>query len=170
MTNQDLLKMANSYECNYNNNNIFNGKNLSDNSKVSNFYALKSHTPYQSPLLYFGQNDPTKVGQRTVQPVTEANMVKTMFVGDIEAGKCVGYDQPAPPTKVSNLLQKPALNSKYDDAWFLQNNPQYWNNIRSLGLLSDMTKPEDDPVMAINPALFKEVKARREEANFTDPF
>jgi len=38
--------MARINETNTNNNNIFNGKNISDNSKVSNFYALKAHTNY----------------------------------------------------------------------------------------------------------------------------
>jgi hypothetical protein len=57
VSNNDLSRMARVTEANTNNNNIYNGKNVSDNSKVSNFYALKAHTPYQSPLLYFGQNE-----------------------------------------------------------------------------------------------------------------
>jgi len=50
--------MAVSGEIDRNNNNVFNGKNLSDNTKITSFYALKSAPPYQSPLLYFGQNQP----------------------------------------------------------------------------------------------------------------
>jgi hypothetical protein len=34
--------MAKAGEINKNNNNIFNGKNLSDNTKITSFYALKS--------------------------------------------------------------------------------------------------------------------------------
>jgi len=47
--------MAKQGEINKNNNNIYNGRNLSDNTKVTNFYALKANPTYQSPLLYFGQ-------------------------------------------------------------------------------------------------------------------
>ena len=47
--------MAAKGEINKNNNNTFNGKNLSDNTKITSFYALKSAPPYQSPLMYFGQ-------------------------------------------------------------------------------------------------------------------
>lgn len=46
--------MAKSHEKRSKDNNVFNGKNISDNKKTSEFYALKAHTPYQSPLLYFG--------------------------------------------------------------------------------------------------------------------
>ena len=38
--------MAKTNEVNTNNNNMFNNKNISDNTKVTNFYALKAHTPY----------------------------------------------------------------------------------------------------------------------------
>ena len=54
ITNQQLNEMAMKGEINKNNNNIFNGKNLSDNTKITSFYALKSAPVYQSPLLYFG--------------------------------------------------------------------------------------------------------------------
>jgi hypothetical protein len=55
VTNADLGKLAHKTETNKNNNNVFNGKNISDHSKVSNFYALKGRTAMQqSPLLYFG--------------------------------------------------------------------------------------------------------------------
>lgn len=57
VTNAQLSRKVSLYERNTNNNNVFNGRNLSDHSKVSNFYALKTQTPYQSPLLYFGQNE-----------------------------------------------------------------------------------------------------------------
>jgi hypothetical protein len=147
VTNAELHRTATLYEKNTNNNNVFNGRNLSDHSKVSNFYALKAQTPYQSPLLYFGQNDPSqnKVGQPARQEVTESNMVKTLFTGATKCDDC--KEQAPPPTKVSNLLNQPAMNSKYSDAWFLHNNPQYWNNIRTAGLLKDLTKQEDDPVL-----------------------
>ena len=46
--------MAKYHEIDPNNNNIFAGKNLSDNSKITSFYTLKSMPPYQSPLTYFG--------------------------------------------------------------------------------------------------------------------
>lgn len=57
VTNDDLRKMAANNEADANNIHIFNGKQISDNKKAPNFYALKAHTPYQSPLLYFGHND-----------------------------------------------------------------------------------------------------------------
>ena len=69
------------------------------------------------------------------------------------------------------MVREPALNAKYDDAWFLKQNPQHWNNLRTMGLLKDLTKEEDDPIMMLNPTLYKVVQAnKRDEANFTDPF
>lgn len=62
------------------------------------------------------------------------------------------------------------MNPKYDDAWFLKNNPQYWNNIRTTGLLRDTTKQEVDPVMLLNPTLYKQVQVSKGDTNFTDPF
>jgi len=38
--------MASKGEINKNNNNMFNGKNLSDNTKITSFYALKSAPAY----------------------------------------------------------------------------------------------------------------------------
>ena len=103
---------------------MFNNKNISDNTKVTNFYALKAHTPYQSPLLYFGQNDKNKEQQPKVAVVTENNMIKHLFTGDVAANKCGDCKEGAPPpSKVSNLLNNPHMNNKYDDAWFLKQNP-----------------------------------------------
>ena len=59
---------------------------------------------------------------------------------------------------------------KYDDAWFLQQNPQSWNNMRTMGLIKDLTKKEDDPIMRLNPTLYKVVENKMDEKNFTDPF
>lgn len=41
-TNDQLHSMATYHEIDPNNNNIFAGKNLSDNSKITSFYTLKS--------------------------------------------------------------------------------------------------------------------------------
>lgn len=57
ITNADLQKLASVHEAHLNNNNIFAGKNLSDNTKITSFYTLKAMPPYQSPLLYFGAQD-----------------------------------------------------------------------------------------------------------------
>ena len=62
------------------------------------------------------------------------------------------------------------MNMKYDDAWFLQQNPQSWNNIRTMGLMKDLTKKEDDPIMRLNPTLYKVVENKQDPSNFTDPF
>ena len=62
------------------------------------------------------------------------------------------------------------MNSKYDDAWFLKHNPQIWNNIRTTGLLKDINKHENDPIMQLNPTLYKQVEISRGGDNFTDPF
>jgi len=68
-------------------------------------------------------------------------MVKHLFTGDVAINKCKDCkDKSVPKTKISNLISSPKMNTKYDDAWFLQNNPQYWNNIRTVGLLKDITK------------------------------
>jgi len=40
-----------------------------------------------------------------------------------------------------------------------------------MGLIKDLTKDEDDPIMKLNPTLYKVVQAnKRDEANFADPF
>jgi len=62
------------------------------------------------------------------------------------------------------------MNVKYDDAWFLKHNPQYWNNLRTVGNLKDLTKQDEDPVMQLNPTLYKQVQVSKEQNNFTDPF
>ena len=67
-------------------------------------------------------------------------------------------------------MQNPKMNMKYDDAWFLQQNPQSWNNMRTMGLIKDLTKKEDDPIMRLNPTLYKVVENKMDESNFTDPF
>ena len=38
--------MARLNEINQNNNNVFNGKNVSDNTKITSYYTLKSAAPY----------------------------------------------------------------------------------------------------------------------------
>ena len=43
--------------------------------------------------------------------------------------------------------------------------------MRTMGLIKDLTKEEDDPIMKLNPTLYRVVQAgKREDANFTDPF
>ena len=40
-----------------------------------------------------------------------------------------------------------------------------------MGLLKDLTKEEDDPIMMLNPTLYKQVQATKHDPNnFTDPF
>ena len=60
---------------------------------------------------------------------------------------------------------------KYDDAWFLKENPQHWNNLRTMGQLKDLTKEEPDPIMSLHPTLYKQVDVNRGlEKNYSDPF
>lgn len=174
ITNAELQKMATKGEINKNNNNVFNGRNLSDNTKVTNFYALKANPTYQSPLLYFGQQQDTSA-PRTLGSVPETSKVKELFTNPY------GDQVPLPTNQkiqqvegkfgVSNLINAPSLNVKYDDAWYLKNNPQHWANIKSIGLLKDLTKEEDDPIMKLNPTLYKVVDANKNiDKNFSDPF
>ena len=46
ISNRELQDMARLNEINQNNNNIFNGKNVSDNTKITSYYTLKSAAPY----------------------------------------------------------------------------------------------------------------------------
>jgi|TARA_B110000305_G_C19114419_1_gene481307 hypothetical protein len=63
------------------------------------------------------------------------------------------------------------LNVKYDDAWYLKNNPQHWANLKTIGQIKDLTKEEDDPIMKMNPTLYKVVDANKNiDGNFSDPF
>ena len=56
---------------------------------------------------------------------------------------------------MSNLVNKPKLNDKYEDAWFLKQNPQYWANLRAMESLAKIAKDdEDDPIMKLNPTLY----------------
>lgn len=51
-------------------------------------------------------------------------MIKTLYTNDVAISKCNNCRDPGEePTKVSNLLRDPQMNGKYDDAWFLKNNP-----------------------------------------------
>jgi len=98
-------------------------------------------------------------------------MVKTLFTGNVALNQCNDCkDDTVAPTKVSNLVQKPQMNNKYEDAWFLKQNPQHWNNVRTAGMLRDVAQPSDDPIMRLNPTLYKQVQEAKGEVNFTDPF
>lgn len=98
-------------------------------------------------------------------------MVKQLFTNDVALDQCKDCRAPDPASaKVSNLTSNPKINMKYDDAWFLQQNPQSWNNIRTMGLMKDLTKKEDDPIMRLNPTLYKVVENKQDPNNFTDPF
>lgn len=39
-----------------------------------------------------------------------------------------------------------------------------------MGSIKNITKREDDPVMKLNPTLYKVVENKQDESNFTDPF
>lgn len=99
-------------------------------------------------------------------------MIKHLFTNNVAADQCDNCKEAEPaPTAVSNLVGKATINSKYDDAWYLKHNPQQWTNVRTLGKLADLTKTEDDPIMRLNPTLYKVVQERRADPkNFTDPF
>ena len=99
-------------------------------------------------------------------------MIKTLFTGDAAPAMSeLGKPGEPPAASVSNLVGKPTINSKYDDAWYLKHNPQQWANVRTVGKLSELVKPEEDPIMRLNPSLYKVVQeARADPANFTDPF
>ena len=174
VTNSDLQHLARYHERKAGNNNVFNGKNLSDNTKVSNYYTLKAEPVYQSPLLYFGNQGPNTVGEEKPRQVPESSMVKELFTNNVAVALHGWEDReakPEPEKKVSNLVSAPKMNEKYDDAWFLKHNPQHWNNLRTLGLIKDLTKDEEDPIMKLNPTLYKVVNAKvQEDSNFTDPF
>lgn len=102
----------------------------------------------------------------------ESSAVKELFTNNVAMNQCEDCKPTPPgPQKVSNLVRDPALNVKYDDAWFLKQNPQHWTNLRTMGLIKDLTKEEEDPIMKLNPTLYKVVQANKaDESNFTDPF
>ena len=104
--------------------------------------------------------------------VPETSKVKELFTNDIYTGLNTENSRSMkdPVVKVSNLVSDPQLNLKYDDAWFLQQNPQHWNNLRTKGLLKDLCNEEEDPILALNPTLYKVVQNQTDEKNFTDPF
>jgi hypothetical protein len=79
--------MARMGEINKNNNNLFNGKHLSDNTKVTSFYALKAHPTHQSPLLYFGQAAPG-AAIKTTSSVPESSKVRELFTNDVALDQC----------------------------------------------------------------------------------
>jgi hypothetical protein len=39
-----------------------------------------------------------------------------------------------------------------------------------MGIIDKLTKDEDDPIMKLNPTLYKVVQEKRDESNFTNPF
>jgi hypothetical protein len=81
--------------------------------------------------MYFGHNKPHEKTHDKAKPINETSMVKHLFTGDVAVSKCDDCrDSAGVPKTVSNLIQDPRMNTKYDDAWFLKHNPQYWNNLR----------------------------------------
>ena len=74
--------------------------------------------------------------------------------------------------KVSNLVNRPRLNEKYTDAWFLKENPQYWANLRAMESLQKVVdQEEDDPIMKLNPTLYNQVKKDgADKLNMTEAF
>lgn len=118
-----MLKMVKNQEINTNNNNIFNGKNVSDNTKITSFYTLKALPTYQTPLNYFGQ-EKSKNSSVTGVAVPESSKVRELFTNNVATDQCEDCKpRKAPQSQVSNLVSEPQLNLKYDDAWFLQHNP-----------------------------------------------
>ncbi len=114
--------MSKYHEIDPNNNNIFAGKNLSDNTKITSFYTLKSMPPYQSPLIYYGQNGQQLPGPgaEPKRSVPESSMVKELFTNNIATNTCDKCKpEELPGTKVTNLVGKVTMNQKYDDAWYL---------------------------------------------------
>ena len=57
LNNAEMQRKVKNGEINSNNNNIFNGKNVSDNTKITSFYTLKAQPTYQTPLNYYGQQN-----------------------------------------------------------------------------------------------------------------
>ena len=106
------------------------------------------------------------------QSIGECQMIKHLFTNDVALGQCDNCKPEEPgAVTVSNLVGKPTINSKYDDAWYLKHNPQQWANVRTVGKLADLTMAEEDPIMRLNPTLYKVVQeARADPKNFTDPF
>jgi hypothetical protein len=142
---------------------------VSDNTKITSFYTLKAQPTYQTPLNYFGQGKK----QETVtvgNGIPESSKVRELFTNHVASDTCADCaPRKAGQEGVSNLVADPKLNLKYDDAWFLQHNPQYWENLRTVGLLKDQLNNEDDPIMKLNPTLYKVVQ-QESKPNFTDPF
>lgn len=116
--------MAATHEGNLNNNNIFAGKNLSDNTKITSFYTLKALPPYQSPLNYFGANSKIDPVKKQAKTETGKDIIEDLFTNNMAKGVCELCKDPEDDNlegnKVSNLVNKPRLNERYTDAWFLK--------------------------------------------------
>lgn len=123
LNNAEMQQKIKKGEVDTNNNNIFNGKNVSDNTKITSFYTLKAQPTYQTPLNYYGMKVP-KEGKVTSTTVPEGSKVKELFTGNVAMNVCEDCKPKDPSNKgISNLIADPKLNLKYDDAWFLQHNP-----------------------------------------------
>ena len=85
-------------------------------------------------------------------------MIKHIFTNNVAVDLCDACKpEQVGPSTVSNLVGSTKINTKYDDAWYLKHNPQQWTNVRTLGKLSELTKVEEDPIMRLNPTLYKVV-------------
>ncbi|CDW81926.1 UNKNOWN [Stylonychia lemnae] len=148
-SNKHYQTLAQKHEKISHNNNVFNGKNMSDHTKASNYYQVKAQ-----PQLATRQQTIAQQSMRQQAAVfKDINGQPQAFTRDMLNQF---YDDNA-TIKVSkmpsNLVEVPRVNEKYEiSSFFSQPYPQqYLDNLRTLGMMDNKSK---DPILNLNPTFY----------------
>ena len=144
-SNDELKRLAQKHEKYSTNNNVFNGKNLSDCSKVSQFYTVKakpSEAHRQANMASQSRRQQQATAMTSNMPVFTNNMINHLYDDNatIKVSKMP-----------SNLVEVPKINEKYEVSSFFGPSPQYKENLRTLQLVSNNAF---DPLMNVNTIFF----------------
>eukprot|EP00347_Sterkiella_histriomuscorum_P012914 403366738 len=152
-SNDHLKTLAGKYERNTQNNNVFNGKNISDHTRASEFQQIKTRPELADQLNHTAQQSRRQqaalfrdIGNTNVdgQPVFTNNMLNQYY--DDNASIKVSK-------MPSNLVEVPRVNEKYEiKSFFGGSHPTY--QVDGLKTMQMMNNQGKDPILNLNPSFF----------------
>jgi len=110
-----------------NNNNLFNGRHLSDHTPLTAFYSSKSNPPEEVP--------------------EKPNLPSGIFTNNLLNQFYDDNYYMAASTNPSSLVEVPRVNEKYEISSFA--NPQYQHNLKTMDILNNK-----DVILNMNPAFY----------------
>lgn len=166
----DYAKVAKAYAKYNTDNSTFNGKSLSDNKAVSNFYKIKGQGADSVYTKAVHNREAERDKRQNLPDPSGKNYENAPMYSQKMLDMLCDDDVAIKVSKLpSNLTEVPKVHEKYEINSFCQTNPQYRANLKTIEIISN--NKSGQAILNLNPGFFGGASEKaKQPVDLKDPY